>query len=252
MRKIASLLLSILIFSGLSAQPLKNRKETNCNGITHSVQDVLSSNKALLVVAIATNCSNCSDFANELNSFANFNSSKVVVWAAMNKLKGSANCNDVNDFMKKYGLTNGIFTFVDGEDHWTIGKKFTFYTVIEPVNGNIMYQGTDYREAIKRSLDAAKTASLKAPVISESKINGVYPNPLKDELKISMQVAEKSELRVRMMDILGEEKLDVTDDADPSKKEYCFDLRDYHLEKGIYFVRVEIDNMVRTFRLVKN
>ena len=254
MRKIFTLFIYLVIpLLTLHAQNLKVRKEVSCNNRAHSVQEVLNSGKVLLVIATATNCSNCGDFADDVYSFANINASKVTVWAAMNKLQGTPTCKEVEEFSKRYDWNENIYTFIDTFDHWTIGNKFTFFTVIDPATGNPVYQGTSYDQAISKVLEMTGALPIKSSTVTfDPKINSVFPNPLKDELKVNVQVADSTSIDIKVMDILGDQKIDFSGTADPAKREYSIDLKDYHLEKGLYFVRVEVDNTVRTFRLIKN
>jgi hypothetical protein len=264
MRKFYLFLFSILFSAALFSQNLLGRKEIGCNGQTKTVTEILSANKVLFVVSTTSNCSNCSEFADYMNSFASVQSSRIVVWAAMNKLNGTTNCNEIDLFREKYGFEN-IFSFIDTNDVWTDGR-FTFYTVIDPTSNSIAYQGTSYQQAVAKALDIANliqqatknantTATNNAVLIHNSldqKINSVYPNPLKDELRYSVSVSDTLPVTVKVTDLLGTEKIYITREAKPEVKEYSIDIREYHLEKGIYFVRLEVDKNVKTFRLVKN
>jgi len=262
MRKHYLFLFSILLTTTLYSQELKTRKEIGCNGLAKSAQEILAANKVLFVVSTTSNCSNCSEFADYMNSFATVQASRIVVWAAMNKLNGTTNCNEIDDFKEKYGFEN-IFAFIDTNDVWTDGR-FTFYTVLDPLTGTIAYQGTSYQQAVAKALDIANAIqqanqnnmnpnALNNPtILAEPKINSVFPNPLKDELRYSVIVSDTMPVTVKVTDLLGTEKILLTRNAKPDVKEYSIDLREYHLEKGIYFVRLEVDKNVKTFRLVKN
>lgn len=263
MRKRYLFLFSFLVTTTLFSQELKTRKEIGCNGVAKSAHEILAANKVLFVLSTTSNCSNCSEFADYMNSFATVQASRIVVWAAMNKLNGTTNCNEIDDFKDKYGFEN-IFAFIDTNDVWTDGR-FTFYTVLDPLTGTIAYQGTSYQQAVAKALDLANTIqqanqnntnatnNLNNPVLMiEPKINSVFPNPLKDELRYSVIVGDTTPVTVKVTDLLGTEKILLIRNAKPDVKEYSIDLREYHLEKGIYFVRLEVDKNVKTFRLVKN
>lgn len=246
-------MLFLLTITFSRAQGIDKRTETGCNGKSLSVQSILDSKKVLFVVATTANCTNCGDFTDNLASFANFNSGKVSVWAAMNKLSGTPNCKEIEAFKTRYSWNDNIFCFIDTGDHWTIANKFTFYTVMDPNNGNIVYQGSNYREAITKalSLTAAINDKLSIPAV-EPKIGSLFPNPVKEDFKLSINVPDTIKFKVKITDLLGEQIANLSRTASPDESEYEFDIKDYKLERGIYFVRVEVDHTIRTFRFVKN
>jgi len=262
MKKLYLLFLLVLIGFALFSQGILGRKETGCNGVTKSVSDMLSKNKVIFVVSTTSNCSNCAEFADYMNSFASVQSTRISVWAAMNKLNGTTNCNEIDLFRDKYGFDN-IFSFIDTNDVWTDGR-FTFYTVVDPISSSIAYQGTSYQQAVAKALELANLVQQTqisnpnnpnnntSPNYKEPRISSVFPNPLKDELRFSLNVSDTISVTVKVTDMLGTEKLFVTKEAKPDVKEYTIDIKEYHLEKGIYFVRLEVDKNVKTFRLVKN
>jgi hypothetical protein len=243
------------------AQNLSSRKEANCNGEKKSVQDILNSNKVLFVVSITSNCSNCGEFVSTLNSFSNFQSSKITVWLAMNKLSGTTNCNEIDNFKDRYDLDN-MFAFIDTNDVWTDGR-FTFYTVIDPVGGLVAYQGTSYQQAISKALEIVNrlpsnpvNIDPKNPITTNTynkiNISSVYPNPIKDELKYSISATDSTQVNVKIYDLLGNEKMNVNKKLLPEITNYSIDIKDYKLDKGIYFIKLEADKNVKTFRIVKN
>lgn len=254
--------LLVLSLSSIQAQNLSSRREANCNGEKHSVQEVLNANKVLFVVSITSNCINCGEFVSTLSSFSNFQASKITVWAAMNKLGGTTNCNEIDIFRDRYDIDN-VFAFIDTNDVWTDGR-FTFYTVIDPQGGLVAYQGTSYQQAITKALEIANRLP-SIPVVIDPKnpnnnsvnynkisISSVYPNPIKDELKYSISCTDTSQTTIKVLDLLGNEKVNVTKALLPEINNYTIDLKEYKLEKGIYFVKIEADKNIKTFRIIKN
>ena len=262
MKKIYLLFLLFIVISNLTAQNYSGRREMNCNGEKKSVQEVLNSNKVLFVVSITSNCINCGEFVSTLSSFSNMQSSKVTVWAAMNKLGGTTNCTEIDNFKDRYDLDN-MFCFIDTNDVWTDGR-FTFYTVIDPQGGLVAYQGTSYQQAITKALEIANRLPA-TPIVVDPKnpntsistynkitISSVYPNPIKDELKYSISATDSTQTTIKLYDLLGNEKININKPLLPETNTYSIDLKDYKLEKGIYFVKIEADKNVKTFRIVKN
>lgn len=262
MKKIYLLFCILFSLTFLSAQNLSGRREANCNGEKKSVQEVLNSNKVLFVVSITSNCINCGEFVTTLSSFSNMQSSKVTVWAAMNKLGGTTNCIEIDNFKDRYDLDN-MFCFIDTNDVWTDGR-FTFYTVIDPQGGLVAYQGTSYQQAISKALEIANRLPA-TPIIIDPKnpnnnptpynrinISSVFPNPIKDELKYSISATDTTQTTIKLYDLLGNEKININKPLLPETNTYTIDLKEYKLEKGIYFVKIEADKNVKTFRIVKN
>jgi hypothetical protein len=57
---------------------------------------------------------------------------------------------------------------------------------------------------------------------------------------------------VKIYDLLGNEKMNVNKKLLPEITNYSIDIKDYKLDKGIYFIKLEADKNVKTFRIVKN
>lgn len=262
MKKITLLFFFILSLSFLQAQNLNNRKEQNCDGEKHTVQEVLNSKKVLFVVSITSNCINCGEFISTINSFANFQSSKITVWAAMNKLSGTTTCLEIDNFSERYDVDN-IFCFIDTNDVWTDGR-FTFYTVIDPQDGHIAYQGTSYQQAVTKALEIAnrlpttplvndpKNSNSTNTFINKIAINSVYPNPVKDEIRYSITTLDTCQATIKIMDLLGNEKYVGNKSILPDLNNYSIDIKELKLEKGIYFIKIEADKNIKTFRIIKN
>ncbi|MEI6310765.1 MAG: T9SS type A sorting domain-containing protein [Bacteroidota bacterium] len=251
-----------MLTSFAMTQNLSIRKEVSCTGEKRAAQEVLSSNKVLFVVSITSNCINCGEFLSTLSSFSNMQSSKVTVWAAMNKLVGTTNCDEIENFKDRYDLNN-VFCFIDTNDVWTDGR-FTFYTVIDPQGGLVAYQGTSYQLAITKALEIANKLPLSTTIDSKNpnntsqpsynkiNISSVFPNPIKDELKYSISATDTTETTIKVLDLLGNEKVNITKPLLPEMNTYTIDLKEYKLERGIYFVKIEADKNIKTFRIIKN
>lgn len=78
----------------------------------------------------------------------------------------------------------------------------------------------------------------------------VYPNPFNDKVTITVLANTQNNISLLLIDINGKEVLNSVMSVEPGTS--TFDLNELNkLKNGIYFLRVLMDNEIKTIKLVK-
>lgn len=170
--KTISTLIALLTFAFVSAQPINDRTETNCDGESRSVYEVTGTGMSIIVASKGFDCSICISQADDVAAFANDNIGVVQVWGAMKYLYSgaTADCDDVNNWDNTHAWSN-VFSFPDPSGYWA-SNGTPFYQVIDPTTVEIAYSGSNFTNA---SLTALGLTSLStADIIREEglSVNG--------------------------------------------------------------------------------
>ena len=95
----------------------------------------------------------------------------------------------------------GTFFYTNGNLHDTTIDSVTFYCTINLVNGDNLPTGdnyTNFKRTLRRSGYVASVKKLAAEIKCTA-----YPNPVTDQLNISIEDAEKGNYDIRVFDING-------------------------------------------------
>jgi hypothetical protein len=77
----------------------------------------------------------------------------------------------------------------------------------------------------------------------------VYPNPVLDQIHVQFELLKSSKVNITLMDIQG--KLIQTLDMGMKSGNVQMVLNAEHLNKGAYFLRIETQNGINTYKLMK-
>lgn len=78
----------------------------------------------------------------------------------------------------------------------------------------------------------------------------VFPNPFKDQLTFKGNMADKTEIKVVLIDILGREFITEKFYTSIDMSEHIIHLSELNLNKGIYFLRLEVNGSFQTIKLI--
>jgi len=104
---------------------------------------------------------------------------------------------------------------------------------------NSLYAGTFGRSMYRFDLTNLATATPDYLAI-EATIN-VYPNPFLEKITLEIKNKETEQGKVLLTDMHGRVVAKLFDGEIQTKK-YHFDLRSFHLEAGVYFIRIQTKN----------
>src|SRR5258706_8645668 len=83
-------------------------------------------------------------------------------------------------------------------------------------------------------------------------VNAVYPNPFTDNFSFSYTAAQNQPVDVTILNTSGQEVDRKTLQAVKGNNDFLFNETDNHLETGIYFVKIKVDNVIHTQKVIKN
>lgn len=140
-----------ILFTLLSQAQVENRTETDCEGNSQSIYEILESGKPLIIASKGLDCSICMGEATNLANFAN-NQPNIAIWGAMLYLyqNQDPDCASIESWENSYGWDN-IFSFPDIEEFWT-GQGAPTYHVIDPSTAEIVYSGGFFSSASNTAL----------------------------------------------------------------------------------------------------
>lgn len=142
-----------IFLSLLSQAQVDNRSETDCDGNSQSIYEVLELGKPLIIASKGLDCSTCMGQADNLADFAN-NQTNIQIWGAMYYLYGqgeTADCASIDSWETSYEWDN-IFVFPDLEEYWAGDFGAPTYTVIDPSSNEVVYTGSDFTDASNEAL----------------------------------------------------------------------------------------------------
>ncbi len=78
----------------------------------------------------------------------------------------------------------------------------------------------------------------------------VYPNPVVDELKISLKISQAGKAGVAIFNNIGKLVYRQELDVEPGNNIISIDIRSKSMEPGIYFVQLKSDNQTFTRKII--
>ena len=100
----------------------------------------------------------------------------------------------------------------------------------------------DYRGRCREKRGASQ------PIIGDSYIISIYPNPAKDLLNVEMELVQKQDINIRLVDMLGNE-LQSQSEYCPGSLQTVMDIEP--LPAGIYILEIKIGNEFIHRKVVK-
>jgi hypothetical protein len=147
---------------------------------------------------------------------------------------------------------------------WTTAGGFGVFYPAVTKNKNGLNPGTTYRASVRTWCDptggAYRSAAWTAPIFwtqpttiklsAESLIENleIYPNPSRDIFNVSFTSVDKQDLRVRILNIIGEEL--INKNLEQFVGEYTKQINLSAYPKGIYFLEIEMDDGVINKKLM--
>jgi hypothetical protein len=209
-------LLTVLVFalSGLKAQAYLGQRvpditETDCNGNSERIYDLLSAGKPILVFKTDMICSNTTAWGTTVRQFADLYASEYRTWVCADFQEASTpadQCFYMQQYEQQTGMnTASVFRFIDTSSAgpYDPGSRglagiqcYQGYIVVG-LDSTIIHLGNDLTEAVNAAVNASTTTSISTPA-AEMGVQ-LYPNPVASLMKIqtekdikSMQVFELS------------------------------------------------------------
>ena len=215
---------------------------TDCNGVSHNLFSELDSGK-IIVIAWVMPCGPCVTHALPayvsalsyssshpgqvyfymVDDYANTDCSSLTSWATSNQMTESTVFSDASIKMTDYGSPGMPKAVVlGGSDH-----KVYF----NEKEGNITTQGVN--EAIDQALGISNGINERSRVKLYT-----YPNPTNDNLSVSYELKQDSDLSFEVFNLSGVRVLKVVNEGYKSSgmKTSTIDINE--LNSGIYFLRV--------------
>jgi hypothetical protein len=223
--------------SGCNATPILQSTNPDA-GISLSSQDGLIAGLPLSVTAVGLNT--ISVFGNSTvgNLFSEDNGS----WAALGGATGpDANSNKV---LIAQLTTDGILTFKLNLQLGTPGGGTENYVAENPVGSEIQHPALIYDSGNLTNLqDLNPTGS----------VYKIYPNPVRENLNIEVRTSnnanKKQFMHYSIYSMEGKEVM--TNKIDPLNNNYKDTIDLTHLEKGIYFMQINLNGVLSTKKLIK-
>ena len=147
---------------------------------------------------------------------------------------------------------------------WTTAGGFGVFSPAVTKNKNSLNPGTTYRASVRTWCDANggpyRSALWTAPIFwtqpasirieGGSAINNleIYPNPSRDIFNVSFTSNTKQDLRVRILNIIGEEL--INENLEQFIGEYTKQINLVDNAKGIYFLEIETNNGLINKKLI--
>lgn len=167
--------------------------------------------------------------------------------------------NDPNSAISRYyyaiGTTPGATDVVGWTDNW-INQSVTA-TGLSLVNGQTYYfsvkseDGAGLQSSVSSS--NGQMVTLSTGIENNQIENGmqISPNPILGDFSIRIQLQEQANIQVKLLDLLGREILELGEmDHATGKQEFKLNKDQLHLAKGMYLIRLLIDNKSITQKIV--
>ncbi len=167
---------------------------------------------------------------------------------------------DTNSAIARYwyaiGTTPGATDVVNWTDNWF--NRSVTHTGLSLVDGQMYYfsvkaeNGAGLQSAVFTS--NGQLVDLTPTSISEN-TNGfelnVYPNPFSNSTSLSYQLSSVADVRIELVDVLGKQiELLNTRAQAAGKHSITIHANEQHLAKGIYFLKLQVNDVVETKKVV--
>jgi hypothetical protein len=147
---------------------------------------------------------------------------------------------------------------------WTTAGGFGVFYPAVTKDKNSLNPGTTYRASVRTWCDANggpyRSAAWTAPIFwtqpasirveDRSAINNlsIYPNPSRDIFNVSFTSVDKQDLRVRILNLIGEEL--INENLEQFTGEYTKQINLSDNAKGIYFLEIETKDGIINKKLI--
>ncbi len=140
---------------------------------------------------------------------------------------------------------------------------YTIFTNVPGIPMHNTYNFTITNSESYQNLDFVMTQDSIYTSGSQAKINNnlsnnsilkVFPNPTSNKLIINFNVDKKSVISLNIIDINGKivKQIENNKTINNSSQYFVLNLNDYNLNKGTYFVKLNINNKIITKKIIKN
>lgn len=159
---------------------------------------------------------------------------------------------------------NDFFTLEKSSD----GKTFAPLTVVDGAGNSVVtksYAATDdnvttgilYYRLKQTDFDGTSTYSNVEKVVIQESLEGVivnsaYPNPFTDQFSISYTAAQSQPVDINILNTSGQKVYGKILQAVKGGNRFDFNESKKELETGIYFVKIKVDNVIHTQKVIKN
>ena len=115
-----------------------------------------------------------------------------------------------------------------------------FYKIIKSNNSPIWQGNNDFGSSTSAQFAYDEVMDVQ-PLANKNSIN-IYPNPIIETAQIEFSLLQQSTVQMGLYDILGKQVIQIYSGKLPSGSQY-FQINTANLDKGIYFVNMEIDGV---------
>jgi cytochrome oxidase Cu insertion factor (SCO1/SenC/PrrC family) len=251
MKKIHSLILSVLFGFSTQAQTPPDFTLTDSDGNTLSLYSTLASGKTIMLDFFFTTCPPCiANVDNIEHIYQQFGagSGDFDIWGINDRNTAT----QINTYKSQYGVTNPCVSGTEGGGNAVVNSYsstynftgFPTYAVIcsdQSITWDIWPISTNAPE-IKESLE--NDCGLQAAGIEDAVkvgFNAVYPNPSNEYATVSYRLTERAKISLEIYNVLGSLVKTVTPGPiNAGQKETQLNVRD--LQNGHYFVKLVVND----------
>ena len=88
---------------------------------------------------------------------------------------------------------------------------------------------------------------------SSTAVKTAYPNPFTDNFSISFSAKQDQPVEVTILNTSGQKVFRKIQQADKGSNDFIFnEIAQKQLKSGLYFVKIKVDNVIHTQKIIKN
>ena len=129
----------------------------------------------------------------------------------------------------------------------TVGDSQRQTSIVPTVGGSYSVVVTDANGCVSGPVIYIFSITSGVEEISINNLN-IYPNPSRDVFNITFKIEEKQNLKVRILNVIGEKV--ISDNLQQFVGEYTKEIDLTNKAKGIYFLEIETDNGVTNKKII--
>lgn len=259
MKKISLTLFALMFVAAISRAQLtaKQFKGKDCNGSSIDLFSDLDAGKAVILFYYMPSCGSCPPPAQKIQKMANSINSmypgKVKGYAF--PFQNSTTCTYSATWVSSNGLSS-IYTAMDsGAADVAYYGGFGMPTVVL-VGGKdhkVLFSTLDFSTS-DTSIMREKIVSMinGSSGVSEIKNNvsnvSIFPNPAKDKVHLELNLSQSSNLKVEVLNILGE-VISVSYDGKVTPGIFNQEINTASLIDGIYVIRIIADGNQKSYKI---
>jgi hypothetical protein len=150
------------------------------------------------------------------------------------------------------GTIGGVFLSTNNGTNWTEANTGLTNTPVSlVVSGNYLFAGTDSNRVWRRSLSEMITSveDRSSEIPSQFVLEQNYPNPFNPSTKIDFTILERSNVSLKIFNLLGSEVASLINEEKPVG---TYEITWYaaNLPSGIYFYKLEAGNYTETKKMM--